>query len=111
MSQVHRSHRQARRRFVAIGLLACAQCARGQTWSGGSPTNDTWSTALNWVGGVAPANNATADIVFAGNTRLTPIVAPAQSIHTLTFNNTAGAFIFGGTGPLTISSGVTNNDT
>ena len=38
-------------------------------WNGGGG-DDNWTTAANWVGGVAPVAND--DLVFGGSTRLTP---------------------------------------
>jgi hypothetical protein len=82
-----------------------------RTWDGGGANND-WSTNNNWVFDVQPLNNATADLIFAGNVRLTPSVDTAWNINSITFDNTAGVFTI--TGPQTITvgaGGIINNDT
>ena len=93
--------------FLILG--ACVQSWGATfTWNGlGVDAN--WSTGGNWVGGSAPANNGTASIVLAGSLRLTPNVDTNWDINSLTFSNTAGAFVLGGS-PLNIrAGGVTNN--
>jgi autotransporter-associated beta strand protein len=97
---------------VLVGLavlLVARHAALAQTWDGGG-ANNNWTNGLNWVGDVAPVNNGTADIIMAGTVDPTPVVDSAQSIDSLTFNNTAGAFTISGQ-PLTIAGGITNNDT
>jgi len=77
-------------------------------WSGGG-ANNNWSNATNWIGNAAPANNGTANILFAGSTRLAPNVNTNWNILGLSFSNNAGAFTLGGN-PLTIQGlGINNN--
>ena len=77
-------------------------------WDGGG-ANNNWSSGANWVGDVAPANNGTANILFAGSTRLAPNVNTNWNILGLSFSNNAGAFTLGGN-PLTIQGlGINNN--
>ncbi|MGE0480170.1 MAG: hypothetical protein AB7Q17_06825, partial [Phycisphaerae bacterium] len=82
---------------------------RAQTWDGGG-TNNNWSTANNWSpNGVPPSG---ANIIFAGTTRLTPVLDSNRTVNALTFSNTAGAFSISGANTLTLGgSGITNNDT
>lgn len=96
---------------AALLLVPVARAAI-TTWDGGG-ADDNFSTAANWVSNVAPPNNGTADLVFAGSTRLTPSLNADYSVASLTFNNTAGAFTFSNTvgSALTIGAGgITNND-
>src|SRR5205085_1804161 len=60
---------------LAIIVLAAAPIA-AQTWDGGGGANINWSTATNWNPDGTPANNGTANIVFAlaGTTQLKNIV-------------------------------------
>jgi hypothetical protein len=82
-----------------------------RTWDGGGANND-WSTNNNWTLDVQPLNNATADLIFAGNVRLTPSVDTPWNVASITFNNTAGAFTITGPQAITIGSGgIVNNDT
>jgi hypothetical protein len=82
----------------------------GRTWDGGGANND-WSTDFNWDLNVEPLNNGTADLIFAGNVRLTPSVDTAWSVGSITFNNTAGAFNVTGPQSITVGAGgITNSD-
>ncbi len=85
-----------------VGLAAAVASGAPFTWSG-LGGNDHWGTSANWVEGL-PAIDGTADIVLAGTVRLTPNVDIPWSINKLTFNNTAGAFVVGGS-PLTLGAG------
>src|SRR2546430_16858705 len=102
-------------RSGTICLIACAALlllfsrASAQTWNGAG-ANDNWSTIANWIGSTPPANNGTANVTFAGTTRLTPNVDVAYNINSLIFNNTAGSFTIGGTA-LTICAGGKGNKT
>jgi hypothetical protein len=75
-----------------------------------------WITATNWVGDVAPVNNGTANVIFAGTVDSNPGPNLDQNwnVNSLTFNNTAGAFVLGSTLGFTLTiqgGGITNNDT
>src|SRR5262245_49581966 len=77
------------------------------TWDGGGGAADVkWTTAANWDNNVAPMNDGTADIVFAGATSLNPDTDVAFVIHTVTFDVTAISFTNGGS-QLMIGSGGT----
>src|SRR5947208_2865434 len=84
--------------------------AATDTWDGGGADNNI-STNNNWADNTAPASNLTnTDLIFAGTTRLAPNFSGVFSAHSVTFNNTAGAFTLGGQ-LLTIGSGgIVNND-
>ena len=101
--------------LVPVLLLALANSGLAQTWNGGG-ANNNWSTGANWSGGVAPANPipgaGTADVIFSGSTRLTPVIDTPWNIDSLTFSATAGAFNVGGTNQLFLeNAGITDNST
>ena len=83
---------------ASIALLAVIT-ARAQTWDGGSGVNSNIGTAANWNPDAVPANNGTANLIFGGVVRLTPNFESVWSVNGVTFNNTAGAFTFGGSRP------------
>ena len=78
-----------------------------KTWNGGGG-DDNWSTALNWVGGVAPV--AGDSLIFAATTRTTPNndYTATTSFGSITFDPTAGAFTLGGN-QITLAGDLTNN--
>lgn len=90
-------------------LLAGFSHAATFTWDGGGSDNN-FTSGLNWSGDVAPDRSASADLIFAGTTRLTPNANwGGWTVNSLTFGNTAGAFTLSG-GELTIGAGgVVNN--
>ncbi|MEO6738624.1 MAG: PEP-CTERM sorting domain-containing protein [Chthoniobacteraceae bacterium] len=99
-------------------LLAPLTRASTVTWDGGG-ADDNYGTAANWVGNVVPLNNGTADLVFAGTTRLTPNLAWSGadlSVNSITFASGAGAFVLttniglSGDNLLIGAGGITNND-
>lgn len=97
---------------VGIGvLLNVSGLGANFTWDGGAGSGSEWSRDNNWVGNNAPPSNGTADLFFAGATRLDANADLATwTIRSLTFNNGAGSFnIQGGTLVLG-SGGITNND-
>src|SRR2546421_223724 len=102
-------------RSGTICLIACAALlllfsrASAKTWKGAG-ANDNWSTMATWIGSTPPANNGTANVTFAGTTRLTPNVDVAYNINSLISNNTAGSFNIGGAA-LTIGAGGMANNT
>ena len=78
------------------------------TWDGGG-SDENWSDAANWVGGVAPALGYS--LIFDGVNGLAPLMNSSYDIYVITFDSTAGAFTIGTTNGdiLTLSGGVTNN--
>lgn len=63
--------------------------AATETWDGGGANNNL-TTAANWLDNTTPTNFS--DIVFAGSTRLAPVVNTNFYMHSLVFGPTAGAF-------------------
>ncbi len=92
------------------GLLV-ARAACGQTWDGGGTTSN-WTDGANWNTNVAPVSNGTATIVFAGSTKLLPIMNGFYDVNRLRFNDTAAAFnLISSTGQvLTVRGGGITND-
>jgi autotransporter-associated beta strand protein len=78
------------------------------TWDGGG-ADANWATAANWLGDVAPL--AGDNLVFAGTTQLTNTnnYAAGTAFGSITFDNTAGAFVIGGNS-LALGDTLTNND-
>ena len=81
--------------FAWLGWLCVALVmtpgAAAQTWDGGG-INDNFNTAANWNPNAVPANNGTANLIFGGITRLTPVVNLNYDVNGITFNTTAGSF-------------------
>ncbi len=94
---------------LLVGLSNVHRVNAQSIWDGGSVVDSNWSTPANWAGDVAPPNNGSDVIQFAGSTRLTPNTDVAWQLTSLTYNAGAGAFVNGGM-QLTIGSGgITNN--
>ncbi len=94
---------------TTIAALVVSATVHAQTWDGGG-ANDNLVTAANWNPDGVPIS--TADVIFGGNVRLTPNVSGAFTVNSLTFNNTAGAFVFGGGATLSLrAGGLVSNDT
>lgn len=100
-------------RFLS-GSFAIFASARAfavtETWDGGGLA-DNLSLGANWADNSAPVSDIlNTDLIFAGVVRLTPSVTAALSVRSVTFNNTAGAFVIGGSQPLTVGTGGISND-
>jgi autotransporter-associated beta strand protein len=93
---------------TVAAIATFASPVRAQVWDGGG-ANDNWTTALNWDGDVAPANNGTALVTFDGAVRTTPNVDAAQSVNQINFAASASAFTIGGQALTIGSGGVVNN--
>lgn len=83
------------------------------TWNGGAGDNN-WSS-LNWLNGAVPDSSGTGDgdaLVFAGTTRLSPVMDNSFNVSAVTFSNNAGAFNVTSTGgSLTLgANGLVEND-
>ena len=76
------------------------------TWNGYTDVN--WSTALNWVGGVAPA--ASDSLFFSGalNTSANNDIVAGTAFNSITFNTHAAGFTLGGNS-LNLAGNLTNN--
>src|SRR5688572_30110574 len=107
--------KNGRFRVVAGGICAAIAAnlasAATFTWDGGHTSSSDWTQSANWNGNIAPPSDNSADIHFGGVNRLTPNVNIAQSILSITFDNTAGQFSITGTENLTIGAGgISNRD-
>jgi len=96
--------------LIVLAFLALCGTTASAEWDGGA-TDNNWSSANNWNPNAVPANNGTATVTFAGNTRLMPNVDVNWDVLGVVFNNTAGAFTMGGSQLTIRGSGITNNST
>ena len=97
---------------LAVAALTCFSTAQAatKTWNGANANNPAWYANTNWTPGVAPVDGD--DLVFAGTTRYSPtalaqirMVIMILELLTITFDNTAGAFVInnGGGGTIKIA--------
>ena len=100
---------------AAILAILFVPTATAQTWDGGGAPggNLDWITGTNWVGDIAPVNNGTANVVFAGtiDNNPGPNLNQNWNVNSLVFN-AAGAFALGSTGSFTLTvqgGGITNS--
>ena len=87
--------------ILGLGLLGITQVVSAQViWDGGG-ADDLLVTPGNWVDDVEPVLNlasADGDVLFTGNVRTSPQTSVAdQSYRTVSFDENAAAFTFGGT--------------
>ena len=98
---------------AAIGLAAVVprqSHATNFTWDGDDITDSNWTAGINWAGNVAPPNDGSAALFFAGTTGLNPNANLNWSIQSLVFSAGAGGFLIQGN-PLTIGTGgIVHND-
>ena len=92
-----------------LWLTLAFSTASAQIIWNGSGSDNNWSTAGNWAGAAAPANDGTVPVQFAGSVGVTPYVNYPWSIAGLAFNSGAGAFTVGGSTLTVGSGGVTNS--
>jgi fibronectin-binding autotransporter adhesin len=109
-AMLRRRHRLARTAACALFTLAgISGAARAAEWSGGGPGNN-WSTAGNWLGGVAPANDGTVAVVFALPAPAGSLVDVPWSINRLDMTGSVGltgtTITFGGAAPQIVLAGV-----
>jgi fibronectin-binding autotransporter adhesin len=98
---------------IAAWLAPLTALGVTDTWdgNGGVGVNNNIGNNLNWLDDTAPASDlVNTDVVFAGTDKLTPNAAVAFSTHSLVFNNTAGAFVFGGQQLNVGTGGILNSD-
>ena len=101
---------------MTLGLalvLLVESAVMGQTWDGGSVTSSNWTDGINWNANVAPINNGSATVTFAGTTRLAPALDVGYDVNGVTFSNGSGAFniITVNGSILTVrGGGITNNN-
>lgn len=106
--------------FIRLGtsvLLALAGVyvrAATYTWdgNGGNSPQTTWSTGNNWNPNGAPVRTGGHDLIFATGDKLSNSADGGDwTINSLTFDNTAGAFILSGDILNIGAGGITNNST
>ena len=98
------SGRLSTRRALILSTAVLAGTASvvraDKTWNGGGPTTDSgsWTTALNWIGGLAPTPNTGEILTFDGFAKTTNIdnFAAGSGFGGLVFASTAGAFTLTG---------------
>ena len=101
--------------LLAMAILSPATgTAATFTWDGGSGADSNIATAANWNPDGVPVSDGTADLVFTGATRLTPVLSTGWAVKSITFASYAGAnaFTIGGGQTITLGTGgINNNDT
>jgi hypothetical protein len=108
-------------RILALSIaaqLVTLITSHAQTWDGAGVGGGSlnWSVANNWNPNAVPLNNGTANIIFAGliDNNPGPNLDANWSVNSVTFNNTAGAFVLQSTGGFTLTvgaGGIVNQDT
>jgi hypothetical protein len=96
--------------IASLLLTSLAARAVTDTWDGGG-ADDNIGTDANWVDNTAPVSNLlNTDLIFAGVTGLTPFFQSPFSTDSITFSNTAGAFVLDGATVFIGLTGIINND-
>jgi autotransporter-associated beta strand protein len=93
--------------LAILGILSSRTSpATTRTWNGGDGTGSDFGAATNWVGGLAPANDLTADTArFDALTGGQPVVTAARSVAGIDFASANGGWTLSGVGPLTLGTG------
>ena len=112
------SLRHRRRERVRLSIATALLLALGGpsyleagtlTWTGNAGDGNI-STAGNWSPSQSPASGDL--LIFGGTNSLLPQLSSGLTVGSLTFNNTAGAFVLGGAGTYTIGAGgIANSST
>lgn len=113
----HRMGGQGPTRVFLVGLCAALVAsgaivfpAGAQTWDGEAST-DRWTDKDNWDPDRTPAIDGTADVTFSGSVRLNPDLNKDWKVHSVTFDEEAGAFVLGGVRTLSVTDGgILNRD-
>lgn len=106
--------------FVLI-YAACVALGANYSWTGNG-TDNNWSTAANWSGGIAPVTDGTSSLIFSGNTQTTAnniftTETPFSGIHfandgssgkTSSFTLTGNQIKLSGSISSTAASGITD---
>ena len=100
---------------IASLLLALPAFAVTETWDGNSPGggagDSNITTALNWADDSPPVSDLLAtDLLFGGTTKLAPNFNTFFSTDSISFINTAGAFVLGGATITIGTGGIANTD-
>ena len=112
-------HGEASRRLTAAFIAAVVLlgvstewAVPAETWTGGGG-DDNWATDANWLDASAPANPPVdPDLVFAGNTRVTPNVNAAWTgIGSIGFAGATADFTLGGNAITFTGTGAISNAT
>jgi autotransporter-associated beta strand protein len=95
--------------YVLMLLISRPAAMAGAVWDGGG-ANDNIDTRENWNGNALPdLTGSMAELVFAGDVRLTPQINVAIRPLGLRFDSTAGPFVIGGTDTITTGTTGTAN--
>jgi T5SS/PEP-CTERM-associated repeat protein len=96
--------------FIVVLITTISAHAGIYIWDGGSPTFNWIDANENWDHDVAPPSNLlTSDLVFAGVVHLNVGGLFPYSVHSISFNASAGAFTIE-PAPLSIGTGGIEND-
>src|SRR5262245_38838870 len=98
---------------VASLLLTIPTFAVVETWDGNQPGggagDSNITTGLNWADDSAPVSDLiNTDLQFGGTTKLAPNFNVVFSADSLSFINTAGAFVLGGSTITIGTAGIAN---
>lgn len=97
--------------FVCLFVALRSVPGATSTWDGGG-ADDKLTTPQNWLGDQAPASDPSAtDLVFAGNTRLSPVVDVPFAAKSVSAPSGAGAFSLSGSTLSVGAGGIINNST
>ncbi len=72
------------------------------TWDGGG-SGDEWYRSGNWGGRQLPYTNGLHGVIFAGSTRLTPLMQDSYTVRKVQFNSGAGSFTIGAAEGMTLT--------
>jgi autotransporter-associated beta strand protein len=80
---------------LVTSFFALSPSAQAQSfWDGGSTTGNSWGTAANWVGDVAPTFGTSADLVFNNLTRPDNDLGNPRTVRSITYGaDIDGSFI------------------
>jgi fibronectin-binding autotransporter adhesin len=94
--------------MLALMPLVQAAAPTTLTWDGGG-SDDNIDTKNNWNPNTKPSNGDF--MIFAGSVRTLPQLIADLTVGSITFNNTAAAFVIGGSSTFTVNAGgIINND-
>ncbi len=97
-----------RRLLALVAALPLTLAADEFVWSGAADPDANWSTATNWVGGIAPVGDPATTLVFTGSANLAPVADAGFSLLGLTFDGAASGFVLSGA-QLTFAGSLTDD--